>query len=314
MNKINKIIKLVVVLMFVLLISGCNNEVPVETFEPTASFIEEKIVESLKNNEMLSFDKVSDFKFERVDVSESDMDTLVNKFASRVEYIKYNATFEIISVSMNIKANYSAVFVYNSGKWDLSFGYITDKNLWEYEEKDASRVDKQRMLADLKTIDFTNFEKGYVGNIKYSSLGNISNREYNENVHRDVIDIVVNVKTNFAEYEIPIQMIYYFNRGEWVLGDVKISDTSAWLLTYDLGEAPEEIGTDVILEYLTTESYFLTYVCNKDYIDNIDIEKISEIASVDAISTIYEVYTEYEKIGTITYYVDVSYQWLNQEW
>jgi len=293
---------------------GCNNGPVVEMpNEPIPSFIETEIVNALERDEQLEFDKLSNFKINKVQVNDSDFETLKSKFAARVDYVKYETTFDIISVSMNISANYSAIFVYNNGQWLYSFGYITDKNSWEYEEKDSSRVDKHRMLSDLKSIEFTGFEKGYVGNIKNSSLGNILEREYNKTIHRDDIDVLVNVRTNFAEYEIPVKMIYYFNKGEWILGDVKISDVSEWDLRYDT-EAPEEISNDVIIEYLTTDTYFLTYVCNKDYINGVFIEKVSELASIDSINTVYRFETVYNDIGAVSYLVDVSYQWLNQEW
>lgn len=304
---------LLFITMAILTISmaGCGNN---QVERPSEIQIEEGIKTALKDDEHIEFDKMSDFTYNEVEVNDSDMEILKSKYASRVDYVKYETTFSLVSVAMDMKANYSVVFAYNNGEWSYSFGYITDKDLWEYTEKDASKVDKQRMLSDLKNEEFASFEKGYVGNPKYSSIQNITNRDYDESVHRDTIETSVLVKTDFAEYEIPIKMIYYFSKGEWIVGDIEISDSKDWVLTYNNGSVPEFLGDNIILSYLTTDTNFLTYVCNLNYVDDYSITKESEIANKDSVDVRYIFSTRYDNIGTVNYNVDISYQWLSNEW
>lgn len=294
------------------LLTGCGGKEEIQ--KPTDLVIEEGIKTALKEDEHINFDKMSNFTYTEVEVTEDDFTKLKETFASRVEYIKYETTFSLVSVNMDMEANYSAIFVYNNGEWYFSFGYVTDKDAWTYQEKEASRVDKQRMLSDLKEKEFASFEQGYVGNPKYSSIKSIDSREYDESVHRDTIKTSVGVKTDFAEYDIPITMIYYFQKGEWILGDVSISGVEEWTLKYNDNSAPEFLDNSIILSYLTTDTNFLTYVCNLNYVDNYEIVKESEIASKDSVDVVYKFSAIYDYIGTVNYDVTVSYQWLNNEW
>ena len=295
-----------------LMLVGCGKSNEVD--KPSELIIEEGIKTALKDDEHINFDKMSNFSYNEVDINDDDFEKLKETFASKVEYVKYETTFSLVSVNMDMEANYSGIFVFNNGQWYYSFGYITDKDSWEYTEKDASRVDKQRMLNDLKNTEFASFEKGYVGNSKYSSIKSIDSREYDESVHRDTIKTSVGVKTDFAEYDIPITMIYYFQKGEWVLGDISISDVDEWTLKYNDNSEPQFLNDNIILSYLTTDTNFLTYVCNLNYANGYEITKKSEVANKDSVDVIYNFAVKYDYIGTINYDVTVSYQWLNNEW
>lgn len=305
-----KYILIFLTLILSLLLISCGKE---DIGKPTDIQIEEGIKQALKEDGV-DFDKISNLQLSEVEVTEEDMTLLKEKYASKVEFIKYESTFSLVSVTMDMTANYSAIFVYNNGTWNYSLGYITNKDEWTYQEKEASRVDKQRMLSDLKEIEFASFEKGYVGNTKYSSIDSIVSREYDETVHRDVIETSIAVETSFAKYNIPVKMIYYFNKGEWLLGDIEISDVKDWKLTYNSGSAPDFLSDSVILSYLTTDTNFLTYICNLNFADGYEIKKESEIASKESVDVIYKFSVNYDYIGTINYNVSITYQWLNNEW
>lgn len=294
-------------------LSGCGGKNK-EIEKPNATMVQEGISQSLKDDAHIDFDRISDFEYQEVEVTEDDMTQLKSIFASKVEYVKYEATFSIVSVEMDMTGNYSAVFVYNAGEWRLSFGYITDKDNWTYQEKEASRVDKQRMLRDLQEEEFGTFNKGYVGDIKYSSIKAIEDRTYDETIHRDVIKTSVAVKTDFAEYTIPITMTYYFSKGTWDCGGVEIADIEDWTLEYNQGAAPEFLSDNIILSYLTTETNFLTYVCNLEYVSDYSITKESEVASKESVAVNYVFTVKYENIGSVSYNVELLYEWLNNEW
>lgn len=296
-------------LSFLLTSCGENNSIPVIT----DLVIEEGLKTALKE-EGISFDKMSDLVYNEVEITDDDFEALKSKYADRVAYIKYETKFSLISVDMDMTGNYSAIYVYNNGMWQFSFGYYTDKDAWTYVEKEASRVDKQRMLSDLKTLEFASFEKGYVGDPKYSSIGSITNREYDASVHRDTIETTITVETDFAKYSIPVKMIYFFNKGEWKFGDVEIGNLEDWILTYNNGSAPEFLSDSIILSYLTVDTNFLTYVGNLEYIDDYSIKKVSEIATKTSVEVIYEFSVDYENIGNVKYNVLAKYEWLNNEW
>lgn len=306
-----KILIAILFIMFTFSISSCGKNEQIG--EPTNIMIEDGISKSLKNDAGIKFDRISDFVFTKVEVNESDMDVLKSKYASQVPFVKYESTFSLVSVEMDMKGNYSGIYVYNNGSWDFSFGYITDKDSWEYKEKEASRVDKQRMLADLSQYEFGSFNKGYVGNPRYSSIGS-ADRKYEETIHRDTINTSVHVKTDFAEYTIPVTLIYYFQQGEWNLGDIQISDVQDWELTYNNGVAPAFLSDSELLSYLTEESNFLTYICNLDYVSDCSIFKESEIASKESVSVNYVFSVKYDGIGTISYDVCPTYNWHNGDW
>ena len=296
-------------LSFLLTSCGENNSTPAIT----DLVIEEGLKTALKE-EGISFDKMSDLVYNEVEITDDDFEALKSKYADRVAYIKYETKFSLISVDMDMTGNYSAIYVYNNGIWQFSFGYYTDKDAWTYVEKEASRVDKQRMLSDLKTLEFASFEKGYVGDPKYSSIGSITNREYDASVHRDTIETTITVETDFAKYSIPVKMIYFFNKGEWKFGDVEIGNLEDWILTYNNGSAPEFLSDSIILSYLTVDTNFLTYVGNLEYIDDYSIKKVSEIATKTSVEVIYEFSVDYENIGNVKYNVLAKYEWLNNEW
>lgn len=290
-------------------LSGCGNK---NNFpELSDILIQESIQNTLKTEEMISFDKMSDFQFTEVEVNDFDMETLKSKFPSKVEFKKFESSFTLVSVSLDIKANYSSVFVYNNGEWKLSFGYPTDKDAWEYTGKQT--VNMQRMLDDLKTTDFDSFSTGYVGDSKYSSL-KIEERNTDMSINRDNVSVLVNVKTDFAEYEIPVDIVYYFNKGEWVLGDVTVSDSSQWKLTYNDGRAPTFMTDNEVLSYLTVDTNFLTYVANLGFVEDFSIEKISEKATKDSVIAEYRFNTRYDYIGTMSYSAYAEYEWMDGEW
>lgn len=312
--KIKKVFLLLLTFTSVCFLVACGNKNDnPQTEEPTNIVIENGISNALKEDG-LKFDRMMDFSFTKVEVNEEDIETLKSKYASQIPYVKYSTTFSLISVEMDMKGNYDGVYVFNNGEWQFSFGSINDSEAWEYSEKEASRVDKQRMLDDLKDRSFGTFEKGYVGNAKYSSIGAISNREYDETIHRDIINTSVKIKTDFAEYTIPVTFTYYFQKGIWELGDAEVADISQWELTYNNGSAPDFLSDNTLLSYITTSSNFISYICNLDYVEDYKITKESEVASKESVTVNYIFSVTYQYIGNVDYNVELVYEWLNNEW
>lgn len=291
-------------------LTGCGKQ---ESHDPPSNVFIENAIADAMHEEGIEFDRMSDFQFTAVETTEEDYEQLKSKYASKVDFQKVESTFSLTSVNMDMVGNWSAIFVFNSGEWAYSFGYQTDESKWQYQEKQASRVDKQKMLEDLKDVDFGVFGKGYVGDVRYSSILTVE-REYDESVHMDTIETSVAVKTDFAEYSIPIKMTYYFVKKDWELGGVEVSNVEDWKLEYNNGSAPDFMSDNVLLSYLTTETNFLTYVCNLEYVSDYKITKESEVASKESLSVIYTLSTTYEYIGTVNYNVEVVYKWLNNEW
>lgn len=315
MNIKKKYMSLLVLLSAVVL-TACsgNGNSNVQTDEPSEIIIENGITTSLKEDANIKFDRMTDFVYEKVDTNDDDFEMLKTKYASQIPYIKYETTFSLTSVEMDMVGNYSGIYVFNNGEWQFSFGYITNSEAWEYNEKEASRVDKQRMLEDLKEQNFGTFEKGYVGDAKYSSIGSIDNREYDKAVHRDTITTEVKIQTDFAEYSIPVVFTYYFQKGIWELGGIEISDMENWELSYNNGNKPDYLTDNAIISYLTTDTNFLTYICNPDYIKDYKLTKESEAASKESVAVNYVFSANYQYIGTVDYNIELIYEWLNNEW
>lgn len=297
-------------LFFILTFSmvGCSGNS--SNNQPDKITVEAGLTQALKDEGFI-FDKISSIQINTVDINDSDFEQLKSKYASQVPYVKYEATYSLITTAKDTHGNYSMIFVYNNGAWELSFGYITDKNSFEYEWKET--VSLKRVKNDIKNVSIGNFEKGYVGDDKYSTC-EIVERITEKNINRDEVRLKCTAITDFAEYVMPVSVIYYFTDGDWVLSDIVVSDESEWKLIYDKGREPKFMSESEVISKITTSTEFLTYVCNKNYVSDYSIVKGDDIADRDSVKAQYIFTAEYKNLGKIEYYVAVLYEWLDGEW
>lgn len=308
MKNIKKIILLSLSLIFCLsLLTGCGDGEPPEL---TKSKITQDLEAELKEASY-NYDSLDKFEYQLVDVTEDDLNKLKEFFDSRVEYQKIDCNFQLTSIKMDITAQYSMIYAYVNKEWQVMFSYEKNIGEWEYVPKET--VSSKKMLTDLKTIDFEGFQAGYVGSEKNTSI-KVTDRDTKFKINKDDVFTEVTVNTDFATYVIEVEMIYYFNKGEWELSDGIVQDAKFWQLTYDSDKIPSTPSENNILERLTKSTNFLTYVANLDYMSDYNLVATKQLAGISNITFEYEFSTTYDNIGTIKYLIQLPYEWVDGEW
>jgi len=304
-----KILK--IVLASVLLIcsvfcfAGCSRE---KTAPPTEEEVLNWFSVAIKKD--MPYDKLTNFTFEPVATDEAELTELKKVFTSQVEYATYLCKGSITSIEMDANIQYRVTVAYNT-EWKLIYSVAANEGEWEYKAK--SQVSNKRIMNDLCNYKFGSFEKSYVGSERYSSI-EITNRVFDESINRDTIDLKLSVKTDFGNVIIHPQIIYYFVRGEWVVGDLLIDDMSEWEIVFGEGYEIVEVADEFIVDKLTIKDEFLTYITNKNYMDNYTITKTYYDAVGSILNVHYDYVAEYDDIGSVVYDVTVNYEWLSYKW
>ena len=308
MRNLKKIIIVGLCLAFSLVgLTACGSQ---EVPELTKSKITQDLETELKEA-AYSYDSLDNFEYEKVDVTEDDLSRLKEFFDNRVDYQKIDCSFQLTSIKMDSIGEWSMIYAYVNGEWQVMFSYQKDPSAWEYVAKET--VSSKKMLNDLKTVTFEGFETGYVGSEKSTSI-KIVDRDTKFKINKDDVYIDVTVKTDFATYIIEVEMIYYFDGGEWELSDAIVQDSKYWQLTYNSDRVPSAPSEVHILEQLTKETNFLTYVADTSYMERYDLVETKQLAGVTTITFQYEFSTIYKNIGTIKYLVQLPYEWIDGEW
>lgn len=272
--------------------------------------IQRDLTNHLKENSY-AFDSLDDFSYEFVDVSEDDLNKLKNSFDSKVPYQKVDTAFTLTSIDMDISGYYSVVYAYYKDEWKIMFGYPKDEGEWEYVAK--SQTSSKQIMSDLKTVNFEGFKKGYVGTESNTSI-KITDRDTKLKINKDDVFVDVTVKTDFAEYVIGVEMIYYFNSGKWILSDAIVEEPKYWKLNYNSDRIPSAPTEASVLEQVTKANNFLTYVANTDYMESYELREIPQLAGVTSITFQYEFETVYKDIGKVIYLIKIPYEWADGEW
>ncbi len=309
MKKIIKILSAsFAVILCLTTFAGCGKKTHEELLTPTR--ITNDFTSEIKTAGY-EFDSLDKFSSEMIETSEKDMKKLKELFDNRVEYQKVGCTFTISSLEKDIEGYFSMVYAYINDEWKVMFSYPSRKDEWEFTAKDT--VGTKQMLADLKTLNFEGFEKGYVGSEKTTTI-KIEDRDTKLKFNKDEVLITATVKTDFATYSIDIQLIYYFKDGKWILSDTSIENSTDWSIEYNSDKKPIAPKEEYILEQLTIPTNFLTYVANPEYMTDYKIAATKQIAGVTSIKYQYVLTTFYENIGTVKYTAEIPYDWVEGEW
>ena len=258
-----------------------------------------------------NYDSLDGLTYETAEVTEDDLNRLKEFFDTRVDYQKIDCSFQLTSIKMDSVGYWSMIYAYVNGEWRVMFSYQKTPGEWEYTAKETTS--SKKMLNDLQSIDFEGFETGYVGNQKTTSI-KIIDRDTKFKINKDDVYIQATVNTDFATYIIEVEMIYYFDGGEWQLSDAIIQDSKYWQLTYNSDRVPSNPSEQHVFEQLTIPNNFLTYVANPEYMDEYHIVETKQLAGITSITFQYEFETKYKNIGTIKYLAQLPYEWLDGEW
>ena len=306
--KIRKILSLILCLIMVgCVMAGCGNKAP----EISRARILSDLENELKQQGNI-FEIIEDFEYSTdEELTEADKELLRKKFDSVDAYNKISTTFKLLSYDMDIVGNFTMIYTYVNGSWIIPVSYATNADEWTYTPKNT--VSTKQIFADLKATEFTGFKKGYVGTESNTSI-KVTDRDTKMEINKDVVYFDITVKTDFAEYIIGATFTYYFKNGGWEVAEKDIQEESKWKINYNSDKVPTAPHEKTILEEVTTQTKFLTYVANKSYATSYEVRRIQDLAGVTTITFQYEFIAKYEHIGVTKYLVQVPYEWVDGEW
>lgn len=285
--------------------TGCGKE---ETPAIDETLIITSLKESIKKD--MSYDNIANITYQPVESNEEEINKLKEIYTSQVPYTTYECSASLSSVDMDADVQYRILLAYNE-EWKCVYYAPFNENEWEYEAK--SQVNNKRIMDDLCSYSFGSFEKNYVGNDRYSSI-EITDRNFDKSINRDTIDLNVTAKLDFGTVEFHVNVIYYFVRGEWVVGDLVADEQSEWKLNIESGYELNELTDDEIIKKLTTKNEFLTYVANNKYFQKCSLTKDYYDCHGSEMYVHHTFHTEYEDIGSVDYEIIAYYEWLAYEW
>ena len=284
---------------------GNKNEVP----ELTEKILKEICSEAMKEN--MYFDQINNMTFEEVETSEEDLNTLKGIFEEQVEYHSFNVTANISSMSMDAYVEYVCVTTFNNIDWQVSICYPVNENKWKYEPKEE--VALKTIMNDLKKVNVGPYEAGYVGDEKLSTL-TIVDRKNDTSINRQTISCSLQINNEYGHYIVNLDAIYYFKRGNWVIGDFDIPDPKEWTFTYNQGYEIKLPSNESIINKIITKKEFLTYAVNINNVADAELIYDGMIASKENVTCVYNYIVEYEKTGRVVYDINIVYPWLSYEW
>lgn len=268
-------------------------------------------LQTMLKKQQYTFDNLEKIKFKDSEVSEKDMTKLKQLFESRVDFVKNDVEVTLSTNASKTAGEFSIVYAYYDDSWQAVFAYPINEKGWVSEAK--SRVNKKRVMEDLKAAEFKGFKKGKVG--KESNTKVILNkRDEKIDIGRDILFTTVVVKTDFAKYRIDVDFTYQFKDGKWELQKMNIQDQKLWQIEYDKSNIPDALSQEAVIKKLTNKKNFLTYVTNKDYPTNTMLSETRQSVGVDELAYVFSWITEYADIGKITYKVEMPYKFSDGEW
>lgn len=268
-------------------------------------------LQTMLKKQQYTFDNLEKIKFKDSEVSEKDMTKLKQLFEHKVDFVKNDVELTMSTNASKTAGEFSIVYAYYNDSWQAVFAYPINEKGWVSEAK--SRVNKKRVMEDLKAAEFKGFKKGQVG--KESNTKVILNkRDEKIDIGRDILFTTVVVKTDFAKYRIDVDFTYQFKDGKWELQKMNIQDQKLWQIEYDKSNIPDALSQEAVIKKLTNKKNFLTYVTNKNYPTNTMLSETRQSVGVDELSYVFAWITEYADIGKITYKVEMPYKFSDGEW
>lgn len=268
-------------------------------------------LQTMLKKQQYTFDNLEKMKFKDSEVSEKDMTKLKQLFEHKVDFVKNDVEVTMSTNASKTAGEFSIVYAYYNDSWQAVFAYPINEKGWVSEAK--SRVNKKRVMEDLKAAEFKGFKKGKVG--KESNTKVILNkRDEKIDIGRDILFTTVVVKTDFAKYRIDVDFTYQFKDGKWELQKMNIQDQKLWQIEYDKSNIPDALSQEAVIKKLTNKKNFLTYVTNKNYPTNTMLSETRQSVGVDELSYVFAWITEYADIGKITYKVEMPYKFSDGEW
>lgn len=268
-------------------------------------------LQTMLKKQQYTFDNLEKIKFKDSEVSEKDITKLKQLFEHKVDFVKNDVEVTMSTNASKTAGEFSIVYAYYNDSWQAVFAYPINEKGWVSEAK--SRVNKKRVMEDLKAAEFKGFKKGQVG--KESNTKVILNkRDEKIDIGRDILFTTVVVKTDFAKYRIDVDFTYQFKNGKWELQKMNIQDQKLWQIEYDKSNIPDALSQEAVIKKLTNKKNFLTYVTNKNYPTNTMLSETRQSVGVDELSYVFAWITEYADIGKITYKVEMPYKFSDGEW
>lgn len=295
-------------ILMILTITACSKD----DEAPEITQVEKEAgLKTMLKKENYTFDSLKRIDFKESDVTEKDMTKLKQKFEHRVDFIKNDVEVTMSTNASKTAAEFSIIYAYYGDEWQPVIFYPINEKSWVSEAKE--KVNKNRVMKDLRQTEFKGFKKGYVGKESNTKVI-LNNRDQKINIGRDILFTTVVVKTDFAKYKIGIDFTYQFKDNKWVLTSTNIQDQKLWQIEYDKDNVPDALSQEAVIKKLTNKKNFLTYVTNKDYVSKTMLSETRETVGVDELAYAFSWMTDYDNIGKITYSVKMPYKFSEGEW
>lgn len=268
-------------------------------------------LKNMLKKKQYTFDELKNVSFKDSETNEQDFTKLRQLFQNKVDFLKQDVNVTLSTNASSTIADFSIIYAYYDNNWKAVIFYPINEKGWVSEAKDS--IGKKRIMEDLKDIEFKGFKKGHIGKESLTKVI-LNKRDQKIDIGRDTLFTTVVTKTDFAKYKIGVDFVYQFEDNKWVLKEANIQDPTLWQIEYDKDKLPEALTQEGVINKLTSEKNFLTYVTNPEYPTNTMLSETRENVGVDEIGYMFDWMTEYEDIGKIKYKVKMPYKFLDGEW
>lgn len=303
MNFIKKTILLISLLFIPFSLVGCSKENPLSA---------NQIMNDLKNamNDTYSVDLIKELEQNETDLTKDDAELLESKFDKKVDYKKLSVSFKMESMKVDVDAYYDLLYAYYNDEWMLLSNKKTHEDKWKYSFKET--VDIIQIIDDLKEQTVEGFDMGFIGDAGKTTI-KIDNQKTDKANSLDIIDISIDVKTDFASFTIPATVEYQFTKGDWVFKKITLNNELSWNVKYSVDE-PKIPNKDEAIDMLTNKDSVLTYIAKKENISTFDFIGPNITANSKGIIANYDYYVKYDNIGSIHYHLKVPFNRIGEIW
>lgn len=268
-------------------------------------------LKNMLKKKQYTFDELKNVSFKDSETNEKDFTKLRQLFQNKVDFLKQDVNVTLSTNVSSTIADFSIIYAYYDDNWKAVIFYPINEKGWVSEAKDS--IGKKRIMEDLKDIEFKGFKKGHIGKESLTKVI-LNKRDQKVDIGRDTLFTTVVTKTDFAKYKIGVDFVYQFEDNKWVLKEANIQDPTLWQIEYDKENLPKALTQEGVINKLTSDKNFLTYVTNPEYPTNTMLSETRENVGVDEISYMFDWMTEYEDIGKIKYKVRMPYKFSDGEW
>lgn len=303
MKFIKKTILLVSLLFVSFSLVGCSKGNPLSA---------NQIMNDLKNamNDTYSVDLIKELEQKEIDLNKEDAELLESKFDKKVDYKKLSVSFKMESMKVDVDAYYDLLYAYYNDEWMLLSNKKTNEDKWRYSFKET--VDIIQIIDDLKEQTVEGFDMGFIGDAGKTTI-KIDNQKTDKANSLDIIDISIDVKTDFASFTIPATVEYQFTKGDWVFKKISLNNELSWNVKY-LVDEPQVPNKDEAIDMLTNKDSVLTYIAKKENISTFDFIGPNITANAKGVIANYDYYVKYDNIGSIHYHLKVPFNRIGEIW